>query len=342
VNARNRDDMIQVHKEYVLLTNAQLDSCNPKTPAQIREEVARNFNARHKQKLKQKKQSATSGDNRNSIAISSEMQMNFERLKQQVTARKQETQQPSKAKTDSLDFKEPIENPSPIKIAQRNTSTSSHGGSNIYVWRHLHSVDSDRSFYINSLTNEIRLDRPPEYQSPKASAAQKRSHSSTTFATASPDSREELGSTSPTCSGSRIPSSGSKRSRNRIAPSSPSSFSSFDASKSCTTTTPTSSSVGRIRSLFSQEEIASFSRDKRRLDLNSGSCQVEKTPSKSNIIELKEEDPPAKITDGWACPRCTLVNDTAVCEACGYKYRSICSSTSANKKRKQFQSKLAL
>jgi hypothetical protein len=75
VNARNRDDMIQVHKEYVLLTNAQLDSCNPKTPAQIREEVARNFNARHKQKLKQKKQSATSGDNRNSIAISSEMQM---------------------------------------------------------------------------------------------------------------------------------------------------------------------------------------------------------------------------------------------------------------------------
>nr|CCA18170.1 E3 ubiquitin ligase putative [Albugo laibachii Nc14] len=125
-SVKDREEVIQIHKEFVLLSNAQADSCNPKSTDTIRSEVLQRFRLRQQEKRK------ADGKRQFPVMCDETLERNFKKLKQQIE--------------DQRDRKVPMRGPS---------TASQH------EWRHICPVGSSRDFYIHSRTCEIRLE-PPE------------------------------------------------------------------------------------------------------------------------------------------------------------------------------------
>ncbi|KAF1793834.1 Zinc finger, C3HC4 RING-type [Phytophthora cactorum] len=161
VPTKNRDEIIQIHKEYVLLSNAQADSVNPKSTTQLREEVVKNHYARMQQKAKTDafKRSHSGGENAGSgnaasplPGVSVQMRANFEKLRQDIADRKAGKKPPTPA-TDTSSTSTP---------AKSQKKATEGDASSVGVWRHFCALDTSikQEFYVNSVTHEIRTELP--------------------------------------------------------------------------------------------------------------------------------------------------------------------------------------
>ncbi|TMW64865.1 hypothetical protein Poli38472_009032 [Pythium oligandrum] len=147
VPIKNRDDIIQIHKEYVLLANAQADSSNPKSAAQVRDEVMRNYRARQQEKKQSSRKSTEAG------GLSDQMKANFEKLKQQVAARKAKQASGGDGGDEDDATKE-----------DQEEDAEDHDEEVEGVWRHVKALKTNTEFYIHSTTHEIRLEKPAEFE----------------------------------------------------------------------------------------------------------------------------------------------------------------------------------
>ncbi|CAI5744212.1 unnamed protein product [Peronospora destructor] len=158
VPIKNREEIIQIHKEFVLLSNAQADSVNPKSTAQVREEVVRNHHARMQQKAKTDalKRSQSGNDNLGSgnaaspaSGVSAQMRASFDKLRQDIADRKSGKRPP----TPSTD------------TSSSNTPQKEGYGASVGVWRHFCALDTSvkQEFYVNSVTHEIRVELPSSF-----------------------------------------------------------------------------------------------------------------------------------------------------------------------------------
>ncbi|GLD93543.1 hypothetical protein PINS_up002135 [Pythium insidiosum] len=157
-NIKNREDIIQIHKEYVLLANAQADSSMPKSASQVRDEVMRNYRARQQEKqsngavLSGRKSLDGSNGTAPSEGITNQMKANFEKLKRDIEARKAGGKAGRTAPHSTS-----------AAIATPGAAGAPAVASGEGEWRHVVIVRTNQEFYIHSVTNEIRLEPPQEY-----------------------------------------------------------------------------------------------------------------------------------------------------------------------------------
>ena len=142
----------------MLLSNAQADSINPKSTAQVRDEVVRNHHARMQQKAKTDALKRSQSGNDNSISgnaaspasgVSAQMRASFDKLRQDIADRKSGKRPP----TPSTD------------TSSSNTPQKEGNGASVGVWRHFCALDTSvkQEFYVNSVTHEIRVELPPSF-----------------------------------------------------------------------------------------------------------------------------------------------------------------------------------
>ncbi|KAF1328907.1 E3 ubiquitin ligase, partial [Globisporangium splendens] len=347
---KNRDEIIQIHKEYVLLYNAQTDSCNPKSVAKLRDEVIRNHRLRQQEKQQAaelaKRQQHTNASP--SAHLTSQMKANFERLKQEIAARKANPQPPQPVATSASQTSDDM------ATALSDTSTASIGLNNgaptVGIWRHVYSLNNKKEFYINSVTNEIRVERPPEFiqqQNPK----NRYDDDDDDFLTA--DTSSEGGralqnhSVDLTADDADFeqPQQQQKRRRSPLSdnkdveivkPLPPPS----SASKSATR------SNGKRPAGFFSPEMSSATQDLSLSDdggASDGDLAVGAAAAAALSASYSSEAAAVEDTK-WDCPRCTLVNETSssVCEACGYEAKPQQPSARKRQRKMQFQSKISL
>ena len=118
----------------MLLSNAQADSLNPKSTAQVREEVVRNHYARMQQKAKtdalKRIQSGSDNHDSENIAVSPasgvsvQMRANFDKLRQDIADRKAGKRPPTppSSSVPAID--------TPQKVS------GGDAGASVGVWRH--------------------------------------------------------------------------------------------------------------------------------------------------------------------------------------------------------------
>ncbi|KAL4127784.1 hypothetical protein PRIC2_006783 [Phytophthora ramorum] len=330
VATKNRDEIIQIHKEYVLLSNAQADSVNPKSAAQLREEVTRNHFARLQQKAKADASKRSSGaenaggGNAASPAsgVSVQMRANFEKLRQDIADRKAGKRPPTPA-TDKSASTTPSKSP---KKAEQGDAGS------VGVWRHFCALDTSikQEFYVNSVTHEIRVELPSPLVQEQSPANRYDDLSDVARAVAESESSDAAKPVTPFKTKAKA-----KRS---IAPAfaSPNATSEF---QNATEEIVVSENEGED----GQEEDERPSEDnRRRVSLGKHARSNDGTDSTAgDSIDVSAEDADTAADTEWQCSRCTLINEAACqqCAACGYE------STPAKtrlRKKMHFQSKISL
>lgn len=306
---KNREDIIQVHKEvrvsanswafeltdvllaitqYVLLSNAQVDSLNPKTASQLRNEVIQNYRLRQQGNSSKKAAAAVSSDSP-TAAISAEMVSNFEKLKRDIADRNAKAKAAAEA-ANSTD-KEPTTQVS-SGVEQAETTEG--------VWRHIYAINSNRELYVHSVTNEIRLERPAELDRDEDAAA------ASLDLTASDDNKQQKSKV--------IEIKEDEQQRETIFP-------------------PTPSHARNRR-------ISSGGNGDKRPAASPASKETPFLFVSDEDAESKQNEDEAMLSSHWECPRCTLVNETSSlqCEACGYESRS----QRKRQKKMSFQSKILM
>ncbi|DAZ93789.1 TPA: hypothetical protein N0F65_009911 [Lagenidium giganteum] len=320
VPAKSREEIIQVHKEYVLLHNAQADSCNPKSVAQIRDEVTKLFRARQQEKAKAeaaKWKLQGTADSEQSPA----MQASFERLTQQIKARI--------AGIDNKTDSKPSQ-PTGGAVARPSGAQSQPV---VAEWRHVSPIGSSMDFYIHSVTHEIRREAPPEYLARRKeiqAAQQANASDATSQDTSAPKTDTPAQQNTPPVL---------RQSRGKPVKAAKDSMLAF--------TSPSPKARGkRERSpapFFSPQAVKAH--DVVVLDASDGEGNVSSVgpsvPASSEVADFEpiEKKPPSK----WDCPRCTLVNEGGrdQCEACGFEQRPQRAKKEPRNKKLKFQSKLS-
>ncbi|KAL3674779.1 hypothetical protein V7S43_000708 [Phytophthora oleae] len=325
VPTKNRDEIIQIHKEYVLLSNAQADSVNPKSAAQLREEVVRNHNARIQQKAKTDAFKRSHSGNENagsgnavspSSGVSVQMRVNFEKLRQDIADRKA-GKKPATPATDTSS----VSTPAKQKKATDEDATS------VGVWRHFCALDTSikQEFYVNSVTHEIRTVLP----SPLVQEQSPANRYDDLDGVARALSEKESG-------GAKTPLKAKAKAKRAIAPAfaSPDATSEFQRATEEIVVSENEGEDGE------EEELAGG--DKKREGLGKHARSYDGSDSTAVEATANTEDA-SEAPSEWQCSRCTLINEATCrqCEACGYE----ASSTPAKKrlrKKMHFQSKISL
>ncbi|KAG7401710.1 E3 ubiquitin-protein ligase rad18 [Phytophthora boehmeriae] len=340
VPTKNREEIIQIHKEYVLLSNAQADSVNPKSTAQLREEVVRNHYARMQQKAKTDahKHTSSGGDNSGhggstspASGVSVQMRANFEKLRQDIADRK-------------AGKKPPVVSPSSLKTAPAKSGDRTPVGdtTSIGVWRHFCALDTSikQEFYVNSVTHEIRVELP----SPLALEQ-------------SPANRyDDLGDVARAVADAPkavTPFKPKAKAKRAIAAA----FASPDATSEFQRATEEivvsdndeedqesqeQQKQAMLRPNRKRNSLGKHARSKDDPDstaLEPRTCAEDAAAAVETQADTDEIDAPSE----WQCSRCTLINDGACqqCEACGYEPVSG-SAKKRLRKKMHFQSKISL
>ncbi|KAG1711465.1 hypothetical protein DVH05_008717 [Phytophthora capsici] len=326
VPTKNRDEIIQIHKEYVLLSNAQADSVNPKSATQLREEVVRNHYARIQLKAKTDafKRSHSGIENAGSgnvaspsSGVSVQMRVNFEKLRQDIADRKA-GKKPATPATDTSSASTP---------AKQKKATDEDAAS-VGVWRHFCALDTSikQEFYVNSVTHEIRTVLP----SPLVQEQSPANRYDDLDGVARALSEKE----------SKTPLKAKAKAKRAIAPAfaSPDATSEFQRATEEIVVSENEGEDGEQDEELPgggkrQESLGKHARS------NEGSDSAADASVKTTASADDENEPPSK----WQCSRCTLINEATCrqCEACGYE----ASSTPAKKrlrKKMHFQSKISL
>lgn len=332
----------------MLLFNAQIDSCNPKSPAKLRDEVIRNHKLRqqekHQAEIAKKHTSASP-----TASLTAQMKANFERLKQEIAERKANPQRAAAASTASQVNDDGVVPPEAVINPSLGLSSAPVG-----IWRHVYSHNQKKEFYINSVTREIRLERPPEFvqqQNPKnrydeegdedvfltdsanqsvdmtedavvSEPMSRRLSLQQQQALLSPNGDFEI--VEPPRSAVKAPTPSHPRGKAKR----PASFFSPDVS-AATQDFLLSSDEDAVNGVTTQSHMMSTS------------VSSELSTSVSVSAAVGNEGGSGEDTK-WDCPRCTLVNETSssLCEACGYESKQ--QPARKRQKKMQFQSKISM
>ncbi|POM80559.1 E3 ubiquitin ligase, partial [Phytophthora palmivora] len=330
VPTKNREEIIQIHKEYVLLSNAQADSVNPKSTAQLREEVVRNHYARLQQKAKADAfKRGSGGENAGSgnaaspaSGVSVQMRANFEKLRQDIADRKAGKKPPTPA-TDTSSTS------TPAKVQKKVDEDIASVG----VWRHFCALDTSikQEFYVNSVTHEIRVELPSPLVQEQSPANRYDDLDGVARAVVEKESSVTgRGNSAKTVT----PLKSKAKAKRAIAPA----FASPDATSEFQRAT-------EEIVVSDNEEEEDHVGDKKRESLGKHA----RSNDGSDSIADDSIDATASTEDGgdtpseWQCSRCTLINEATCqqCEACGYDPPSAPAKKRLRKKM-HFQSKISL
>ncbi|KAI9911096.1 hypothetical protein PsorP6_009372 [Peronosclerospora sorghi] len=324
VPTKNREEIIQIHKEFVLLCNAQADSVNPKTTAQVRDEVVRTHYARMQQKAKADALKRTdSGGNEASpvSSVSRQMRATFDKLRQDIVDRKA-GKRPLPPSTDTSSATTP---------SKKDGDVPSIG-----VWRHFCALDTSckQEFYVNSVTHEIRLELPSQrvlQHSPanryddlngvvRAVAAQVPTVGKCT------DAAKAVTPLKPTGKARRV-----------IAPAFASPETTSEVKRA-----PESAVVVESGENESEEALEPTGKENE-LDTLGKHARSEDDIDAADDSNGVTDDVEEITSKKWQCSRCTLLNEATCeqCEACGHE-PAVTTTKKRLRKKMQFQSKLAL
>lgn len=347
--------------QYVLLANAQADSSEPKSAAELRDEVVRNYHLRVQEKAKQAEQAKRNGTATESpaVEVTAQMAQNFARLAQDIADRKA-GKRPASASPQT---------PSPATPVSGKEMTSPVG-----IWRHIYAIDTKQEFYINSVTREIRLQPPSpaiQQQNPAnrydgisdpvisavsssdgIAGATPNSASSAELVRSTPSKRQQNAKVKRAIAGeffspmsSSTAGTDSPRTRSRLSSDSATSTRVEGGHTSGRGVSSTSSSPAKPAAPIVVDGDNGFGGDtpETAIDVNLDNQGGEACESLAAVADLAApsvDDEEKK----WSCPRCTLVNDpTCVdCEACGYENTALQPPRKRQRKKLQFQSKLSL
>ncbi|CAI5722388.1 unnamed protein product [Peronospora effusa] len=318
VPIKNREEIIQIHKEFVLLSNAQADSVNPKSTAQVREEVVRNHHARMQQKAKTDalKRSQSGHDNGNAASpasgVSAQMRASFDKLRQDIADRKSGKRPP----TPSTD------------TSSSNTPQKEGNGASVGVWRHFCALDTSvkQEFYVNSVTHEIRVDLPSSFVQEQSPANRYDDLDGVARAVAEDHGNAAIAVT---------PLKSKGKAKRAIAAA----FTSPGATdESVTEEIVISGNEGEDE----EEKPQQTGEDEKRESLGKHARSTDGADSAADDSIEVTEDAGEAATE-WQCSRCTLINEATCqqCEACGFEPASIPTKKRLRKKM-HFQSKIAL
>lgn len=330
VPTKNRDEIIQIHKEYVLLSNAQADSVNPKNTAQLRDEVVKNHYARMQQKAKTDafKRSHSNVENAGSgnaaspsPGVSVQMRANFEKLRQDIADRKAGKKPPTPA-TDTSSTSTP---------ARSQKKATEGDASSVGVWRHFCALDTSikQEFYVNSVTHEIRTELPSPLVQEQSPANRYDDLDGVARAVTEKDSAVVGQAKAVT------PLKAKARAKRAIAPA----FASPDATSEFQRATE---EIVDSDNEDAEEEEELSGGDKQRESLGKHARSNDGTDSTAQeSIDVTEDagEPPCE----WQCSRCTLINEATCqqCAACGHEPVSAPTKKRLRKKM-HFQSKISL
>ncbi|KAG6959062.1 hypothetical protein JG688_00010251 [Phytophthora aleatoria] len=333
VPTKNRDEIIQIHKEYVLLSNAQADSVNPKSTTQLREEVVKNHYARMQQKAKTDafKRSHSGGENAGSgnaaspsPGVSVQMRANFEKLRQDIADRKAGKKPPTPA-TDTSSTSTP---------AKSQKKATEGDASSVGVWRHFCALDTSikQEFYVNSVTHEIRTELPSPLVQAQSPANRYDDLDGVARAVAEKESAV-VGQGS--AAKAVTPLKAKARAKRAIAPA----FASPDATSEFQRATE---EIVNSDNEAAEEEEELPGGHKKRESLGKHARSNDGTGSTADDSVAVAEDANETPSD-WQCSRCTLINEATCqqCEACGYEPVSAPAKKRLRKKMR-FQSKISL
>lgn len=357
----------------MLLANAQADSCDPKTAAELRDQVVRNYHLRVQEKTRQAELSKRGGANAETPAASVTAQMahNFSKLAREIADRKA-GKQPSSASASAAST------PSPMTPANGKAAKSPVG-----IWRHIYAMDTKQEFYINSVTREIRL-QPPSPRLQQQSPANRYDgitepvvdavSSSDTIAGATPETPgvllEREGKVFRSTPSKKLPHTRVKRAiaddffspgstsagesasphgHSRLSMSSAASVATMETTvieegetqvTVRTMTTTTSAAAAAVVGVSEDGDTVDGNTPRTAISVH-GEEDVQASSSTRATAVGEADDDEGKR---WSCPRCTLVNDpTCVdCEACGYENTALQPPRKRQRKKMQFQSKLSL
>ncbi|KAJ8577371.1 hypothetical protein ON010_g1839 [Phytophthora cinnamomi] len=343
---KNRDEIIQIHKEvgggtgsgsYVLLSNAQADSVNPKSTAQLREEVVRNHYARIQQKAKADafKRSHSGGENAGSgnaaspaSGVSVQMRANFEKLRQDIADRKAGKKPPTPA-TDTSSANTPAK--SQGKAAEGDAAS-------VGVWRHFCALDTSikQEFYVNSLTHEIRVELPSPLLQEQSPANRYDDLGGVARAVA-----EKESAVTGRNSAAKTPVKAKAKAKRAIAPAfaSPDATSEFQSATEEIVVSDNEEDDGE-----EGQELVSEGRKRESLGKHARSNDDSDSTAGDSIAAsaaANAEDDSGEAASEWQCSRCTLINEPACqqCEACGFEP---VPAKKRLRKKMHFQSKISL
>ncbi|KAG6609173.1 E3 ubiquitin ligase [Phytophthora cinnamomi] len=337
VPTKNRDEIIQIHKEYVLLSNAQADSVNPKSTAQLREEVVRNHYARIQQKAKADafKRSHSGGENAGSgnaaspaSGVSVQMRANFEKLRQDIADRKAGKKPPTPA-TDTSSANTPAK--SQGKAAEGDAAS-------VGVWRHFCALDTSikQEFYVNSLTHEIRVELPSPLLQEQSPANRYDDLGGVARAVA-----EKESAVTGRNSAAKTPVKAKAKAKRAIAPAfaSPNATSEFQSATEEIVVSDNEEEDGE-----EGQELVSEGRKRESLGKHARSNDDSDSTAGDSIAAsaaANAEDDSGEAASEWQCSRCTLINEPACqqCEACGFEP---VPAKKRLRKKMHFQSKISL
>lgn len=350
--------------QYVLLYNAQIDSCNPKSAARLREDVVRNHKLRQQEKLQAEhaKRSHPSGASP-TASLSAQMKANFERLKREIAERKANPQRvaASNAPAATASAADELTAPLSSDADEIVAPPLGLGAAPVGIWRHVYSQTHAKEFYINSVTREIRLERPPEFlqqQNPKnrydddfEGDTVGSAPGSTDFVDATARVEVDIAtqdetSTAPPRRPPQLPRSLSPAMESEEAVVPTSADGAGSASKSSGKRpagffSPDVSGATQDFALSSDEDETTIPGGADRADASSSAAITASAVALSASSSTVLSEDAAK----WDCPRCTLMNDTVStqCEACGYEAKARTQLPARKRQKKmQFQSKISL
>ncbi|CAH0475564.1 unnamed protein product [Peronospora belbahrii] len=323
VPTKNREEIIQIHKEFVLLSNAQADSINPKTTAQLREEVVRNHYARMQQKAKTDalKRSQSGNENLGSPAsgVSMQMRANFDKLRQDIADRKAGKRPPTPL-TDT---------------SSTDTPQKEENGASVGVWRHFCALDTSlkQEFYVNSVTHEIRVILPSPFVQEQSPANRYDDLNSVARAVAE---REPAGCDDVAKAVTPLKSKAKAKRAIAAAFASPDATSDFQSATEETVIVENDGEDGEEKQEQTGEQEKRDSLGKHARSTTDGASLAT-----DDSIEVTEDT--TEAASEWQCSRCTLINTATCqqCEACGFEPASIPTKRRVRKKM-HFQSKIAL
>lgn len=335
VPTKNRDEIIQIHKEYVLLSNAQADSVNPKSVAQLREEVILNHYARLQQKAKTEafKRSHGAGENAASgnvasplSGVTTQMHATFEKLRQDIADRKAGKRPPTSTPTcATLSSNTPAE---ATKESKDNEISS------IGVWRHFCALDTSikQEFYVNSVTHEIRTELPSPLVQEQSPANRYDDLDGIARAVVKKESTD-VGQDDEVKTAT--PLKGKAKAKRAIAPA----FASPDATSEFQ---KASEEIVVSENEETEESTEEACGDKKEGNLG------KRARSRDSTVATADDSVDAvvdaiKTPSKWQCSRCTLINEDNCqqCEACGHEPVSA-SAKKRIRKKLQFQSKISM